>query len=48
MIACASWVSMLPTGDCLNILKIKPPRVTSKRSVDFFVDRVSKVLDEPL
>ncbi|CRM65558.1 hypothetical protein [Pseudomonas sp. 58 R 3] len=39
---------MLPTGDCLNILKIKPPRVTSKRSVDFFVDRVSKVLNEPL
>ncbi|RMQ82827.1 hypothetical protein ALP97_02729 [Pseudomonas salomonii] len=39
---------MLPTGDYLNILRIKPPRVTSKRSVDFFVDRVSKVLDEQL
>jgi hypothetical protein len=39
---------MLPTGYCLNILRIKPPRVTSKRSVDFFVDRVSKVFDEQL
>ena len=39
---------MLPTGDCLNILKIKPPMVTSKRGVDFFVDRVSKVLAEQL
>jgi hypothetical protein len=29
---------MQPTGDDLNILKIKPPMVTSRRSVDFFVD----------
>ena len=41
-------VFMQPTGDYLNILKIKPPMVTSKRSVDFFVDMLSKVLDEHL
>lgn len=29
---------MLPTGDYLNILRIKPPMVTSKRSVDFFFE----------
>ncbi len=39
-------IFMQPTGDYLNILKIKPPMVTSKRSVDFFVDMLSKVLDE--
>ncbi|WP_106805429.1 aminotransferase [Pseudomonas sp. S5D5] len=39
-------IFMQPTGDYLNILKIKPPMVTSRRSVDFFVDMLSKVLDE--
>ncbi len=39
-------IFMQPTGDHLNILKIKPPMVTSRRSVDFFVDSVSKVLSE--
>ncbi|MFL1542131.1 aminotransferase [Pseudomonas sp. O39] len=41
-------IFMQPTGDYLNILKIKPPMVTSKRSVDFFVDMLSKALDEQL
>ena len=41
-------IFMQPTGDYLNILKIKPPMVTSKRSVGFFVDMLSKVLDEQL
>lgn len=39
-------IFMQPTGDYLNILKIKPPMCTTRQSVDFFVDRVSKVLDE--
>jgi 4-aminobutyrate aminotransferase-like enzyme/Ser/Thr protein kinase RdoA (MazF antagonist) len=39
-------IFMQPTGDYLNILKIKPPMVTPHRSVDFFVDNVSKVLSE--
>ncbi len=39
-------IFMQPTGDYLNILKIKPPMVTTRRSVDFFVDNVSKVLNE--
>jgi 4-aminobutyrate aminotransferase-like enzyme/Ser/Thr protein kinase RdoA (MazF antagonist) len=39
-------IFMQPTGDYLNILKIKPPMVTTRRSVDFFVDHVSKVLSE--
>ncbi|MFY1666104.1 aminotransferase [Pseudomonas sp. Pseu.R1] len=39
-------IFMQPTGDYLNILKIKPPMVTTRRSVDFFVDSVSKVLSE--
>ncbi|HEY0290313.1 MAG TPA: aminotransferase, partial [Pseudomonas sp.] len=39
-------IFMQPTGDYLNILKIKPPMVTTQRSVDFFVDTVSKVLNE--
>jgi 4-aminobutyrate aminotransferase-like enzyme len=30
----------------LNVLKIKPPMVTDRRGVDFFVDSVSKVLRE--
>ncbi|CAD5203917.1 aminotransferase [Pseudomonas sp. FEN] len=41
-------IFMQPTGDYLNILKIKPPMCTSRRSVDFFVDMLSKVLDEGL
>ncbi|AZE92428.1 Aminotransferase, class III [Pseudomonas orientalis] len=41
-------IFMQPTGDYLNILKIKPPMVTTRRSVDFFVDMLSKVLDEQL
>ncbi|SFH04660.1 aminotransferase [Pseudomonas sp. NFACC45] len=39
-------IFMQPTGDYLNILKIKPPMVTSRQSVDFFVDMLAKVLDE--
>jgi 4-aminobutyrate aminotransferase-like enzyme len=39
---------MQPTGDFLNVLKIKPPMVTSRQSVDFFVDMLSKVLAEGL
>ena len=41
-------IFMQPTGDYLNVLKIKPPMVTSRRSVDFFVDMLSKVLAEGL
>ncbi|WP_085656675.1 aminotransferase [Pseudomonas sp. B11(2017)] len=41
-------IFMQPTGDDLNILKIKPPMVTSRRSVDFFVDMLAKVFDEGL
>jgi 4-aminobutyrate aminotransferase-like enzyme len=41
-------IFMQPTGDYLNILKIKPPMVTSRHSVDFFVDMLAKVLDESL
>lgn len=39
-------IFMQPTGDYLNILKIKPPMCTTRQSVDFFVDSVSKVLSE--
>lgn len=41
-------IFMQPTGDDLNILKIKPPMVTSRRSVDFFVDMLDRVLEEGL
>ncbi|WP_095120798.1 aminotransferase [Pseudomonas sp. Irchel s3f10] len=41
-------VFMQPTGDDLNILKIKPPMVTSRQSVDFFVDMLDRVLTEGL
>ncbi|WP_448648998.1 aminotransferase [Pseudomonas corrugata] len=41
-------IFMQPTGDYLNILKIKPPMVTTRQSVDFFVDMLEKVLDEGL
>lgn len=39
-------IFMQPTGDYLNILKIKPPMCTTRQSVDFFVDSVSRVLRE--
>ncbi|MEB0092858.1 aminotransferase [Pseudomonas sp. CCI1.2] len=39
-------IFMQPTGDYLNILKIKPPMCTTRDSVEFFVETVSKVLDE--
>ncbi|MBD9587478.1 aminotransferase [Pseudomonas sp. PDM03] len=41
-------IFMQPTGDFLNVLKIKPPMVTSRQSVDFFVDMLAKVLAEGL
>ncbi|MBD1555101.1 aminotransferase [Pseudomonas typographi] len=41
-------IFMQPTGDHLNILKIKPPMNTTRQSVDFFVDCVAKVLAEGL
>ncbi len=37
-------IFMQPTGDYLNILKIKPPMCTTRASVDFFVDSVERVL----
>ncbi|MEG5264159.1 aminotransferase [Pseudomonas sp. JDS28PS106] len=39
-------IFMQPTGDYLNILKIKPPMCTTIQSVEFFVSMVSKVLSE--
>ncbi|MBJ9978251.1 aminotransferase [Pseudomonas sp. S75] len=39
-------VIMQPTGDHLNILKIKPPMCTTRASVDYFVDCVDQVLEE--
>ena len=41
-------IFMQPTGDYLNILKIKPPMCTSRASVDFFVDCLEQVLEEGL
>lgn len=41
-------IFMQPTGDDLNILKIKPPMVTSRQSVDFFVEMLDRVLSEGL
>lgn len=35
-----------PTGDHLNVLKIKPPLCLSVESADFFADRLEKVLEE--
>lgn len=37
-------VVMQPTGDFLNVLKIKPPLVVTKDSVDYFVDSLDRVL----
>jgi 4-aminobutyrate aminotransferase-like enzyme len=39
-------VIMQPTGDHLNVLKIKPPMCLSKASADYFVDMLARVLDE--
>lgn len=39
-------VLMQPTGDYLNILKIKPPMCLTRRSVDFFVDMVARALED--
>ncbi|WP_448680792.1 aminotransferase [Pseudomonas nicosulfuronedens] len=41
-------IFMQPTGDYLNILKIKPPMCTSRQSVDHFVDSIDRVLSEGL
>jgi len=41
-------IFMQPTGDYLNILKIKPPMCTTRESVDFFVDSIDRVLSEEL
>ncbi|MBM3108303.1 aminotransferase [Pseudomonas sp. V1] len=41
-------IFMQPTGDYLNILKIKPPMCTTRQSVDFFVDSIDRVLSEAL
>lgn len=41
-------IFMQPTGDYLNILKIKPPMCTTRESVDFFVDSIDRVLSEAL
>ena len=39
-------VIMQPTGDHLNVFKIKPPMCLTKESADFFADMVAKVLEE--
>lgn len=39
-------VLMQPTGDHLNVLKIKPPLCLSPESADFFVETLEKVLSE--
>ncbi|ORL67625.1 aminotransferase [Pseudomonas putida] len=41
-------IFMQPTGDYLNILKIKPPMCTTRASVDYFVDCVDRILGEGL
>ncbi|MCP6690015.1 aminotransferase [Pseudomonas donghuensis] len=41
-------IFMQPTGDYLNILKIKPPMCTTRASVDYFVDSIDRVLSEDL
>ncbi|NIF18692.1 aminotransferase [Pantoea sp. Cy-639] len=41
-------IFMQPTGDYLNILKIKPPMCTTRASVDFFVDSIDRILGEGL
>ncbi|RWX81761.1 aminotransferase [Neorhizobium lilium] len=39
-------VIMQPTGDYLNVLKIKPPLCLSRENADFFVDMLERVLSE--
>jgi 4-aminobutyrate aminotransferase-like enzyme len=39
-------VIMQPTGDHLNVLKIKPPLCLTEQSADFFADMLEKVLRE--
>lgn len=39
-------VIMQPTGDHLNVFKIKPPMCLTRESADFFADMVAKVLEE--
>lgn len=39
-------IFMQPTGDYLNILKIKPPMCTTRASVDYFVECVDRILAE--
>jgi len=41
-------IFMQPTGDYLNILKIKPPMCTTRASVDYFVDSIDRILSEEL
>ncbi|WP_353814786.1 aminotransferase class III-fold pyridoxal phosphate-dependent enzyme [Agromyces sp. SYSU T00266] len=39
-------VIMQPTGDHQNVLKVKPPLVVTRESVDFFVEMLDRVLAE--
>jgi 4-aminobutyrate aminotransferase-like enzyme len=39
-------VIMQPTGDYLNVLKIKPPLCLTRESADFFADMLARVLEE--
>ena len=39
-------VIMQPTGDYLNVLKIKPPLCLSQESADFFADMLERVLSD--
>ncbi|MDH4413642.1 MAG: aminotransferase [Rhizobium sp.] len=39
-------VIMQPTGDHLNVLKIKPPLCLSRESADFFAEMLEKVLSD--
>lgn len=39
-------VIMQPTGDYLNVLKIKPPLCLSRDSADYFADMLERVLSE--
>lgn len=39
-------VLMQPTGDYLNVLKIKPPLCLTRDSADFFADMLARVLEE--
>ncbi|KQY12994.1 hypothetical protein ASE23_21020 [Rhizobium sp. Root73] len=39
-------VIMQPTGDHLNVLKIKPPLCLSRESADFFADMLERVLSD--